>query len=316
MERVRLGRSNLTVGCVGLGCGGHSRLGRATGASDDDAIALVRTALDLGIDFIDTARIYGTEDVVGQAIAGVRDTLVLSSKVLPYGPPERQGGPPTLIGPEAMVTQLETSLRTLQTDHIDVYHLHGVLEADYDHCVGELLPELQRQQTMGKIAHIGITERFAADTNHRMLQRALADDHFDVVMVGFNLVNHAARRSVFPATLAHDVGTLIMFAVRRGLVSAAALQTLLDAAAESRPGLPDAGEMASWLCEQSGAADLTEVAYRFCRHEPGADVILSGTGNPAHLRANVAALDRPPLPLPVLAQLGEWFEGLETLSAD
>ena len=83
---------------------------------------------------------------------------------------------------------------------------------------------MKRQQAAGKIRFLGITEQFGGDTGHAMLPRALADDHFDVIMVGFNLVNPSARERVFPLTRAHDVGTLIMFAVRRQLSDPAALR--------------------------------------------------------------------------------------------
>lgn len=80
MQRVELGRTGIKVGVVGLGAGGDSRLGlRHAGA--DSSVRLVRAALDLGIDFIDTAEAYGTEEVVGRAIAQVpRDRVVISTK--------------------------------------------------------------------------------------------------------------------------------------------------------------------------------------------------------------------------------------------
>ena len=67
MQTVRLGRTELEVSVAGLGCGGHSRLGMATGHDETHAANLVRHALDLGITFIDTARVYGTESAVGAA---------------------------------------------------------------------------------------------------------------------------------------------------------------------------------------------------------------------------------------------------------
>jgi aryl-alcohol dehydrogenase-like predicted oxidoreductase len=85
MQTVVLGRTGLTVGVVGLGCGGHSRLGMANGADEAQASRVVAAALDLGIDFIDTARAYGTESAVARAIRGRRDGVVLSTKALPAG---------------------------------------------------------------------------------------------------------------------------------------------------------------------------------------------------------------------------------------
>jgi L-galactose dehydrogenase len=71
MEYVTLGRTGLRVSVAGLGCGGFSRLGLGTGKSEEEAVALVRHALDLGVNLLDTAAVYGTEGVVGQAIKSV-----------------------------------------------------------------------------------------------------------------------------------------------------------------------------------------------------------------------------------------------------
>ena len=229
MQTVRLGRTGLNVSVVGLGCGGHSRLGMAAGRKvwhlgllrEAQARRVVAAALDLGINFIDTARVYGTEAVVGKAIRGRRDRVVLSTKALPFG----ASGP---LDAAALRASLEGSLERLGTDYVDIFHLHGVLTDQYAHCVDVLLPELIRARDAGKIRFIGITERFGNDTNHTMLARALPDDHFDVIMVGHNLINPSARRSVFPTTISNDVGTLIMFAVRRALTSHAAARAVVE----------------------------------------------------------------------------------------
>ncbi len=81
MEQVTLGRTGLRVGVMGLGAGGHSRLGQSQGKSEADSIAVVRRALELGANLIDTAEAYGTEPIVGKALAEVpRDAYVLSTK--------------------------------------------------------------------------------------------------------------------------------------------------------------------------------------------------------------------------------------------
>src|ERR1700683_3236882 len=81
MEYLTLGRTGLRVSVAGLGCGGNSRLGLGTGKGEDDAVALVRAAIELGVNFFDTAEAYGTERVLGRALAGVaRDSVVVSSK--------------------------------------------------------------------------------------------------------------------------------------------------------------------------------------------------------------------------------------------
>ncbi len=83
MKYTILGRTGLKVSVAGLGSGGHSRLGRATGRSEKESIALVRQALDLGINLIDTSEAYGTESIVGKAMVGFpRDRVIISTKKL------------------------------------------------------------------------------------------------------------------------------------------------------------------------------------------------------------------------------------------
>src|SRR5919112_2324348 len=82
MRSTMLGRTGIEVSVAGLGCGGHSRLGQTYGATEDESVAVVERALDLGINLIDTARAYGTEEIVGRAIKGKRAEVVLSTKAL------------------------------------------------------------------------------------------------------------------------------------------------------------------------------------------------------------------------------------------
>ncbi len=311
METVKLGRTGLDVSVAGLGCGGHSRLGMGAGRDEAHAARVVSHGLDLGINFIDTARAYRTETAVGRAIAGKRDQVILSTKVSGFGD--------TLLSAEALTASLEKSLGRLQTDYIDVFHLHGVRPEQYDHCLQELVPELHRQRELGKLRFLGVTEQFGADPGHRMLQRALPDDLFDVVMVGFSLLNPSARERVFPLTLGHDVGTLIMFAVRRALSQPEALKELvagLVASGEVDASKLNADDPLHFLREHSGVSSVVEAAYRFCRHEPGAHVILTGTGSPEHLTENVAAIQAPPLPDELSTALRQLFGGVDSVSGN
>ena len=79
MDQIVLGRTGLEIGVAGLGCGGHSRLGQATGATEEESVALVRRALDLGVTYIDTDRAYGTEEIVGRAVEGRRHEVVVTA---------------------------------------------------------------------------------------------------------------------------------------------------------------------------------------------------------------------------------------------
>lgn len=318
MQTVRLGRTDIEVSVAGLGCGGHSRLGMRHGANAEEPSRVVAAALDLGIAFIDTARAYGTEEAVGLGVKGRRDQVFISTKASPTG--RGQGwNDGDLITAGQLAESLEGSLRRLGTDHVDLFNLHGVSLGQYGYCREMLLPELQRQQRAGKIRFLGITEGFGADTRHEMLGRAVPDALFDVVMLGFNLLNPSARKSVFPQTIAHDVGTLIMFAVRRALSHPEVLRETVEgliARGEVAADAVDRDDPLKFLRDHAEVASEVEAAYRFCRHEPGADVILTGTGSVEHLKANIAAIQAPPLPAELQARLAGVFGAVHSASGN
>jgi len=314
MEYTTLGRTGLKVSVAGLGCGGPSRLGmRNDPQSTDHAIALVKQAIDLGVNFLDTAQNYGTETVVGKAIAGIpRDRLVLSTKkTLPDA---------NHTDPEAEVVKgLEQSLKLIGTDYIDVYHLHGVEPKDYEFAQDRLMPAMRRLKEQGKIRFIGVTEGFVVDSKHKVLQDGLQEDLWDVVMVGFSLLNPSAQKTVFPLTRTNGTGVLNMFAVRRALSQPERLKEVCaELVANGKIGKDavDANDPLGFLLNGTDATTIPEAAYRFCRHEPGVDVVLFGTGNPDHLKENIAAILKPPLPQPALAKLEKLFGGLDHLTGN
>jgi aryl-alcohol dehydrogenase-like predicted oxidoreductase len=294
MQYTTLGRTGLRVSVAGLGCGGNSRLGLGAGKSEDEAVALVRAAIELGVNFFDTAEVYGNERVLGRALAGVaRDSVVVSSKSRIVG----EDG--NLLTAAAVVENLEESLRLLSLDSLDVFHLHTVLPDQYDYALHQLVPSLLEQKDKGKIRNLGITESPPRDPHQAMLQRALNDSCWDVVMLAFHLMNQGPRTTVFPRTRAQGVGTLIMFAVRNIFSRPGVLErTLKELAAKGEvpQELADQPDPLGFLVHEGGASNVTDAAYRFARHEPGADVILFGTGDQDHLRANVASLQKPALP--------------------
>ena len=304
MDYRTFGRTGLEVSVVGLGAGGPSRLGVSTGRSEQESIAVVRRALELGINYIDTAEAYGTEEIVGKAIRGVdRDSIVLSTKKGAY----RKGEP---VPAEEYVAGVEASLKRLGVETIDVFHFHGPTMEAYQHLRNELVPALHTMQQAGKIRHLAVSERFATDFEHELLQRAIGEDFVDVVMVGFNMLNQTARRNVLQATREKGIATECMFAVRRAFSNSARLREILvelRRSGEIDVDALDLFEPLDWVLEESDARTLTEAAYRFCRHEPGLDVVLTGTGNVRHLEENVTSLLRPPLPKEVSDRLKRIF---------
>src|ERR1700691_2802088 len=208
MDYTTLGHTGLRVSVAGLGTGGFSRMGLKSGKTEEEAARLVLDAVELGINFIDTAPPYGTEGVVGRALKSIpRDQVVVATKAFIHRNDEWST-------PDRVIASLDNSLRLMGTDYIDVFNLHGVEPHEYDYALNTIAPVLIEQKRKGKIRHIGLTENPIVDFTNATLKRALHDPVWEVFMVGFHMMHQGARRDVFPITRQNGIGTLIMFAVR------------------------------------------------------------------------------------------------------
>jgi aryl-alcohol dehydrogenase-like predicted oxidoreductase len=305
MDYTTLGRTGLRVSVAGLGTGGFSRVG--IGQSEAHAIGIIRQALDLGVNLIDTAAVYGTEPVVGRALQGVaRDSVVVCTKASkPINDPA--------FTVAQILDSLDGSLTRLGLDYVDVFQLHAVPPAAYDYVRNEIVPALLREKQKGKFRFLGITETSPNDHEQLMMQRAAADTPWDTAMFAFNLMAQVAREHVFPLTLKNKVGTLMMFAVRSIFARPEQLSdTIKDLAAKRLVPAELAADKdpLGFLVHPDGATSLTDAAYRYVRHEPGVDVVLFGTGSPEHLKANIVSILKPPLPETDRAKLGTLFSHL------
>ncbi len=156
MHKRKLGNSSLEVSALGLGCMGLS-FGYGPATDTQEAISLIRSAVDLGVTFFDTAEIYGpftNEELVGEALSPVRDQVVIASKFgFRIGPDGKQAGLDSR--PEHIRDVAEASLKRLRTDRIDLFYQHrvdpNVPIEDVAGAVKELIAE-------GKVAHFGLSE--------------------------------------------------------------------------------------------------------------------------------------------------------------
>lgn len=313
MEFTTLGRTGLKVSVAGLGCGGSSRLGLTAGHSEAHCAGIIHKAVDLGVNLIDTAKAYGTEPVVGAALKSIpRETVIVSTK-------QKIAQGKTLIPAAEVIAGLDNSLKTMGTDHVDVFFLHTVLPDAYEHAANVIVPALLREKEKGKFRFLGITEMPPKDARHEMLQSALRDDFWDVMMFAFHMLGQNARNTVFPATRSQNIGTLIMFAVRSLFSTPGRLQQdikILAAEGKLPPWLAEKAQPLDFLLEKGGAPNIIEAAYRYARHEPGANVVLFGTSNPAHVEHNIKSILAPPLPHAHAQKINELFGRLEGVGLD
>ncbi len=284
----------------------------ARGLPTEESVRLVQVAMDIGVNYIDTAAVYGTEEIVGKAIKAVpRDQIHVATKAS-----IREGM--ELIPVADVIASLETSLRKLNTNYVDVFQFHAVPPALYSRIREEYAPALLREKEKGKFRYLGLTETPPNDPAGEMLIEASQDPIWEVVMLGFHMMHQVARRNCFPGTMANGIGTVIMFVVRSIFSIPGRLEeSMAQLIVEKRvPDWLDGDNPLGFLVRDGGADSIIDAAYRYARHEPGTDVILFGSGVEEHIRTNIASILQPPLPAEDLVRLEELFGALEGVGLD
>lgn len=211
MEKRELGGGGLAVSAIGLGCMGMSEF---YGERDDaESAATIRRALDLGLDFIDTADMYGVghnEELVGRAIKGRRDEVVLATK---FG--NVRGADGSFLGvngrPEYVRSACEASLRRLNVETIDLYYQHRVDPATP---IEETVGEMARLVEEGKVRYVGLSEA-SAET----LRRAHAVHPVAALQSEYSLWTREVEEEILPACRELGVGFVPYSPLGRGFLT-------------------------------------------------------------------------------------------------
>lgn len=304
MEYRRLGKTNLQVSLLGLGSGGKSKLGQAHGMEQSEITPIVRRALDLGINIIDTAPGYDeSEALLGAALEGVpRDSYVMCTKFWPVRDEK-------VFTADVLRASVDRSLTRLKTDTVDVLYLHGVAPEWLEPSLESLYPAMQELQQAGKVRFLGITETFASDDKHETMQAVMPRNLFDVAMVGYNVLSAAPALTVLPLAQQHDVGVVIMCAVRGVLLSEQRIREVvgewMDQGALARDAVP-ADDPLGWVLGP-WADSIPTAAYKFAADSAAVGTVLTGTGRVAHLEANAEAILGGKLPPEIVERLIQTF---------
>jgi aryl-alcohol dehydrogenase-like predicted oxidoreductase len=221
MNYTNLGKAGLKVSRICLGCMSYGLEERKWGLNEEQGRPFIKQALELGINFFDTANMYGngrSEEVLGRALRDFakRDEVVIASKVyFPMRPDVNGGG----LSRKAIMTEIDHSLRRLGMDYVDLYQIH---RWDYETPIEETLEALHDVVKSGKARYIGASSMFAWQFCKALY---LADLHswtrFVSMQPHYNLLNREEEREMLPLCLAEGIGVLPWSPLARGRLARA-----------------------------------------------------------------------------------------------
>ncbi len=289
MRHRTFGRLGWQVSEVGLG--GAWLAGRGSNLTLDQSVELVRTALALGINYIDTARLYGrSEEILGIALEGVTQPYYLATKA---GCVPRDFD----YSADAVLRSFETSLRLLRRTRVDLLQIHDAESAGWDRVMGKggALEALRRLKSEGAVAAIGVTGR-----NPEVQARFVATDEFDSVLsyCDYDVTTRLARETLLPVAAEHRVAVVLGSPLRVGTLALPRGAALSAWAAPIRPKL----ERLHDLAEREGTP-LPHLAIRYLLSDPDFATVLTGAGSVDELRDALAAASAGSLPGAVLAEV-------------
>jgi len=292
MRYRTLGRTGIKVTPYALGA---MMFGAGGNPDHDDSIRIIHKALDAGINFIDTADRYSggeSEEIVGKALKGRRDDVVLATKV--HGPmgddPNQQGNSRRWI-----MTEVENSLRRLQTDHIDLYQIH---RPDSDTDIEETLSALSDLVHSGKVRAIGSSTTPASDiVEAQWVAERRGLERFRTEQPPYSILNRGIEAEVLPVAQRYGMGTLVWSPLAKGMLTGRIRkgeQTDLRRAAiftsfSDEPRL-DAVEKLIPLAEEVGLP-MTHLAMAFAIAHPGVTSAIIGPRTMEQLDDLLAGID-------------------------
>jgi aryl-alcohol dehydrogenase-like predicted oxidoreductase len=273
LGRTGLKVSEISFGAVEIGLAyGIPVEGKIEKPSEEDAHAVLHAALDLGINFVDTARAYGdSEEIIGRALKGRRGEYILATKTMHYGDKGLSPAEQKRLVRES----IEASLRALQTDVIDVLQVHNITREVIER--GDVLEVLQQAQQAGKVRYLGATVYGVEDP-----LAVVKDGHYDVLQIAYNMLDHRLDAELLPLAAQKRVAVVTRSVLLKGALTPRYVY-LADNLAELKSAIERIEQLVARECES-----LPEAAFRYVLSNPAVSSALVGTSKVHNLQRTVA----------------------------
>ncbi|MEZ3159899.1 aldo/keto reductase [Microbacterium sp. BWT-B31] len=294
----RVGASGLLVSVVGIGCNNFGRPGTRTETLEGTRDVL-DAAIDSGVTFLDTADMYGgypgmSEELMGEALRGRRDRVVLATKFGHSGMPNPEGFQGSKASRSYVRRSVEASLSRLQTDWIDLYQLHTPDDATPIEETLDALGDLVREGKVRYIGHSNLSGWQIAEAHFTALMRHGVP--FVSAQNQYSLLARGAQRNVLRAVERYGLGFFPYFPLHNGLLTGKFTREAAPADTRIMRQRPHIYENAPWdqleafqaFCDQRGITML-EATFGWLLSRPSLSSVIAGATTPEQVRANAAA---------------------------
>ena len=313
MQYRMLGKAGIEVSVIGYGAWG---IGGDwwKDSTDEDALSSMNQAIDLGVTFIDTAMGYGdghSEQLIGQVLRQRSERVYVATKVRPMNynfSPKSGDSFAEAYTKEWIVDNTEQSLRNLGQEQLDLQMLHVWLDEWADH--DEWKDAVVQLKEQGKVRSFGLSLVFPLEDIH-VPQKAIDTDLIDVCQVVYNIYQQEPQEALFPLAQEHNVGVVARCPLDEGcLAGKITLETTFPEedwrndyfGGERKGQVIERAQTLDWLLGDD-VESLAEAALRFCWSHPAVSSVIAGMRQSEHVKSNVLAADKGPLPQEILERL-------------
>ena len=295
LEKRELGNSGIRVHPIGIGLWAIG--GKTWGPTrDKESLETIDRALDLGVDFFDTADVYGdghSEELLGKAMQGRRDKFIVGTKMgwIDFDGEKEKSA---YTSPEKVIKGVENNLKRLNTDYIDFLQWHVNFQ---DPTMGNFIAGNDKLKKQGKIRGYGVST-----SDFPYLQNFTSVGDPDILQIDYSILNRTAEKNIFPFCRKNNLGTIIRGGLAMGILTGKFdknstfpdndfRKDWIDDPDQNKQFLQDL-KIVEKLKEAFPNQNLAQLAIRFVISNPDVSVIIPGAKRISQLEANVQAGDK------------------------